>query len=84
MRRVQEALDGFRPSRRTAIEQVAIGDAIGRAPASPILAETALPGFTRSAVDGYAIVASDTATASREAPASLEIVGHPACGRAAP
>ena len=44
-------------------------------PASNVLAERALPGFTRSAVDGYAIVASDTARASQEEPASLEVVG---------
>jgi molybdopterin molybdotransferase len=75
VRRVQEALEGFRPSRRTAIEPVAVADALGRVPASPLLAETALPGFARSAVDGYAIIASDTATASLRTPASLEIVG---------
>jgi molybdopterin molybdotransferase len=75
VRSVQEALDGFRPSRRSAIEQVAIDEALGRVPASDVLAATALPGFARSAVDGYAVAAADTATASRQTPAALEVIG---------
>jgi molybdopterin molybdotransferase len=75
VRRVQEALEGFRPSRRTEIQQVAIEDAPGRVPASDVRATTALPGFVRSAVDGYAIAAADTAAATAHAPASLEIIG---------
>jgi molybdopterin molybdotransferase len=80
VRRVQEALEGFRPSRLTAIEPVAAADALGRVPAAPLLAERALPGFARSAVDGYAIIASDTATATLRTPASLEIVGAQRAG----
>ncbi|MDX6568211.1 MAG: molybdopterin molybdotransferase [Gaiellales bacterium] len=75
VRRVQEALDGFRPSRRTAVDEVAIEEALGRVPALAVLAETALPGFARSAVDGYAVSAADTATASRQTPAALEVIG---------
>jgi molybdopterin molybdotransferase len=75
VRRVQEALEGFRPSRRTAIEQVAIDEALGRVPASDVLAATALPGFARSAVDGYAVSSADTAGASRQTPAALEVIG---------
>jgi molybdopterin molybdotransferase len=75
VRRVQEALEGFRPSRRTTIEQVAIEQALGRVPSSDVLTPTALPGFARSAVDGYAVSAADTATATRQAPAALEVIG---------
>ncbi len=72
---MQEALDGFRPSRRTAIEQVAARDALGRVPATSVLAATPLPGFARSAVDGYAVMAAQTATASEQTPVTLEVVG---------
>jgi molybdopterin molybdotransferase len=75
VRRVQEALDTFRPARRTTIETVALDDASGRAPARDVLAASALPGFTRSAVDGYAVLAADTAGATGEAPASLDVAG---------
>lgn len=75
VRRVQEALEEFRPSRRTAIEQVAVRDALGRVPASSVLASSALPGFARSAVDGYAVTAAETATASEQTPVTLEVVG---------
>jgi molybdopterin molybdotransferase len=77
---VQEALDGFRPGRTTAIEQVPLSDALGRVPASPVLARTALPGFTRSAVDGYAVAAADTSAASERDPASLELIGSQRAG----
>jgi molybdopterin molybdotransferase len=80
VRRVQEALDAFRPSRTTAIEQVPLTAALGRVPASPVLARTALPGFTRSAVDGYAVAAGDTSAASESHPASLEMIGSQRAG----
>ena len=75
VRRVQEALEAFRPGRRTGVEQVALADAQGRVPSAPVRAETALPGFARSAVDGFAIVAADAASASVQRPAALELVG---------
>lgn len=75
VRRVQEALESFRPSRRSAVEQVELGAALGRIPAAPVLAHGALPGFARSAVDGFALAASDTAEASERVPAALELVG---------
>ncbi len=63
---MQEALDSFRPGRRTAIEQVAVGDALGRVAAVDVVTAEALPGFTRSAVDGYAVLAGDTAARDGE------------------
>jgi molybdopterin molybdotransferase len=83
VRRVQEALEEFRPSRRTAIEQVAVRDALGRVPATSVLAPAALPGFARSAVDGYAVSAADTATAGEQAPVALEIIGAQRTGEPA-
>jgi molybdopterin molybdotransferase len=75
VRRVQEALDTFRPAGRTTVETVAVDDVLGRVPATDVLAPAALPGFARSAVDGYAVMATDTSDASDALPTSLEIVG---------
>ena len=63
-RTVSAALAGFRPARRTAIENVALAAALGRVPAADIVAPDALPGFRRSTVDGYAVRAADTYGAS--------------------
>ena len=60
VRTVAEALAGFRPARRTAVEIVALAQAHGRVPAQPVDAPHDLPGFARSTVDGYAVRASDT------------------------
>jgi molybdopterin molybdotransferase len=84
VRRVQEALDTFRPTRRTTIETVALDDALGRVPASDVVAPVALPGFARSAVDGYAVVAADTSVASQALPASLVMVGAVRMGEPPP
>ncbi|HEY1480529.1 MAG TPA: gephyrin-like molybdotransferase Glp [Gaiellales bacterium] len=75
VRQVQEALDGFRPTRRTEPEQVALDDALGRVPAADVVASEPLPGFTRSAVDGYAVLSVDTSAASEQQPASLDVIG---------
>ncbi len=80
VRRVQEALDGFRPARRTASERVVLEDAIGRVPVVDLHAPGPLPGFVRSAVDGFAVVAADTAHASTGAPAAIELVGSARMG----
>ncbi|MDX6579594.1 MAG: molybdopterin molybdotransferase, partial [Gaiellales bacterium] len=45
-----------------------------------MLARTALPGFTRSAVDGYAVAAADTSAASERDPASLKLIGSQRAG----
>ena len=54
-------------------EPVALGDAAGRRLAHDARATTDLPPFASSAMDGYAVRASDT-------PGSLAIVGHSAAG----
>lgn len=84
VRRVQEALDTFRPTRRTTIETVPVDHVLGRVPATDVLAPAALPGFARSAVDGYAVMATDTSEASEELPTSLEIAGAIRMGEPAP
>ena len=82
VRTVGEALAGFRPARRTAVETVALAQAHGRVPAEPVHAPHDLPGFARSTVDGYAVRAADTYGASEGLPSYLEVTGAVAMGRA--
>ncbi len=72
---VAEALAGFRPRRRTPVETVSREEALGRVPAVPVVSASALPGFARSTVDGYAVRASDTYGASESLPAYLDLTG---------
>lgn len=58
-------------------ERVELAKALGRYLAEDIIADTDLPPFDRSQMDGYAVRAADTATA----PAKLKIVGESAAGR---
>lgn len=67
--RVQAVL---RPITRT--ERVALADAGGRVAASDVSSSIDVPPFARSAMDGYAVVAADTATASKASPRRLRIV----------
>jgi molybdopterin molybdotransferase len=82
VRTVAEALAGFRPARRTAVETVALEHARGRVPAEAVRAPHDLPGFARSTVDGYAVRAADTYGASEGLPSYLDITGAVAMGRA--
>ncbi len=60
-----------------AAERIALNDAVGRVLAEDIVADTDLPPFDRSQMDGFAVVASD----SKNAPVTLKIVGESAAGR---
>jgi molybdopterin molybdotransferase len=82
VRTVSEALTGFRPARRTAIESVALDDALGRVPAEPLSAPHALPGFARATVDGFAVRAADTYGASEGLPSYLDVAGEARMGEA--
>ncbi|MBE7517148.1 MAG: molybdopterin molybdotransferase MoeA [Chloracidobacterium sp.] len=57
-------------------ERIAIFDAVGRILAEDVIADTDLPPFNRSQMDGYAVIASDTANA----PAELRIIGESSAG----
>jgi molybdopterin molybdotransferase len=72
---VSDALAGFRPPRRTAVESVPLSAALGRVPAADLVASDALPGFARSTVDGYAVHAADTYGASEGLPTYLDLAG---------
>lgn len=56
------------------VERIDLADSIGRVLAEDIIADTDLPPFDRSQMDGYAVKANDTAN-------ELRIVGESAAGR---
>jgi molybdenum cofactor synthesis domain-containing protein len=62
---------------RLGTEHVELLDAVGRVLAEPVIADSDMPPFDRSQMDGYAVIAADTL----EAPATLKIVGESAAGR---
>lgn len=72
--------NAVRPIERT--ELLPIAEAAGRVAATDVTAQVFVPPFARSVMDGYAVISSDTSSASREAPVRLAIVeriytGHP-------
>jgi molybdenum cofactor synthesis domain len=73
-----KALGRFVP----ASELIDSRQALGRVLAEPILSEEYLPPFDRSAMDGYAVRADDTAGASESAPVRLKLVGELPMGTA--
>ena len=79
---VAEALAGFRPTRRTEIERVALPAARHRVPAAAVRSPAALPGFAKATVDGFAVRAADTYGASDGLPSYLDLAGAVRMGRA--
>jgi molybdopterin molybdotransferase len=65
-------------------ERVRLECAAGRVVASDVDSPADVPTFARSAMDGYAVVASDTAGASRESPRHLRIIGRSFTGEPSP
>jgi len=56
------------------VERVAVGEADGRVVGHDVVAAMDVPPFTRAAMDGYAVVAADTAGASIQTPRVLRLV----------
>jgi len=71
----------IRISPEPATEKVPVESAAGRILAAAIMADTNIPGFDRSVVDGYAVRAADTAGAGDAIPALLHCAGRIAMGR---
>ena len=63
-----------RPITRT--ERVRLTDAAGRVAASDVTSPVDVPPFARSAMDGYAVLAAETAGATRATPARLRVIEH--------
>jgi molybdopterin molybdotransferase len=61
-------------------EIVGIDLALGRILAEPVTSRSDLPGFDNSAMDGYAVRASDVAHATPRAPVRLPVVGESRAG----
>ncbi len=58
------------------VERVATADALGRVLAASLMAQSPLPAFDRSTMDGYAVRSRDTFGASESLPAYLTIAGE--------
>ena len=69
----------IRPVTRT--ERVALAEASGRVVSADVASSFDVPPFPRAAMDGYAVVAADTNSASRASPARLRIVEQIHAGR---
>lgn len=73
---VETALDLlFSKINKIGVEQVNIAESLGRVVTSEVRSEVNVPHFNRSAMDGFAVVASDTFGCSQQNPATVEIVG---------
>ncbi len=57
------------------VERIDIEDGNGRILSSHVIAGDDVPGFFRAAMDGYAVMASDTLGASRTSPLPLKLAG---------
>lgn len=62
------------------MEEVALMDAVGRVLGRDIVADTNVPSFAKSAMDGYAVVSSDVASASAANPVRLQVIGELCAG----
>jgi len=75
---VAEAIQIVRQqTRKLSAERVAIDQVLGRVLAEDVVADSDLPPFDRSQMDGYAVRADDV----KAAPSRLRIVGESAAGR---
>ena len=64
----------------TVAEMVPVEQSAGRVLAAPVVADTDIPGFDRSVVDGYAVRSLDTTGAGDASPSLLRSVGRVAMG----
>jgi len=64
-------------------ERVALADALGRVLAHDVVASEPVPAFDSSAMDGFAVHASDLETAAPGSPSSLRVVDESRAGRPA-
>jgi molybdopterin molybdotransferase len=77
LERVFAAIDG-----PTETELAWLSEARGRVAATPLDSPLALPPWDNSAMDGYAIRAADVATATEDAPVTIEVAGEVRAGEA--
>ena len=73
-----KAAEKIAPAKKN--ERVLIEQAAGRVLAEDIVADTDIPGFDRSVVDGYAVRSADTTGAGNSLPAMIRCIGRVAMG----
>jgi molybdopterin molybdotransferase len=73
----ERVLGAFRPLEP---EPVVLFEALDRVLAQDVYADVDVPPHANSSMDGYAVLAADTAGASRQAPARLRVIGDLAAG----
>lgn len=64
------------------VERISSTNALDRVLAENLVAQTSLPTFSRSTMDGYAVRAEDTYGATESLPAYLTVIGEVPMGRA--
>src|SRR5437764_3890863 len=69
-------------TRITRTERVGLVSAGWRVVAEDVVSTMDVPPFARSAMDGYAVIAADTGSASERAPVTLQIIEQLYTGRA--
>jgi molybdopterin molybdotransferase len=79
---VEEALEHIMGLvRPLPLESVPLLDALDRVLGEDIYSRDNIPPFVNSAMDGYAVVAGDTAGAGRQQPVTLQVIGEIAAGQ---
>jgi len=78
-----EIIKKFYLERKTETMSVEMDSALGYALSEDVVSDEYVPGFDRSTVDGYAVVASDTFGSSASMPAVLDLKGEILMGEAA-
>ncbi|MBN1785515.1 MAG: molybdopterin molybdenumtransferase MoeA [Candidatus Methanofastidiosa archaeon] len=63
-------------------EAVALEDALGRVASEDIISQIDIPPYNKSQMDGYALMASDSFSASEQSPVRLRMVEHVDAGHA--
>lgn len=81
VREFRELIEGFPLKRKT--ESISLDRALGEVTAENVYARSDVPPFSRSLMDGYAVVASDTYGVDEENPERLEIKGEVKIGQPA-
>jgi molybdopterin molybdotransferase len=61
--------------------ELRLADALGLVLADDVTSRVSVPAFANSAMDGYAVVASDLAAATEDAPVSLPVIGEVLAGQ---
>ncbi len=75
-----QMLDGLEP---LPIEEITLDGALGRVLAESLTSRLTLPPWNNSAMDGFAVRATDVAGATSQTPAVLQVTGEAAAGRVA-